>query len=482
MPLSDANNWEKHFPNLPAYQKYKELDKVDITGYNNDKCDKLAKSDDGDKKLCKQILKNLSVLKTKKGEEQERGCYYFQNWLHDQIKGKYYNEKDQGSKYSIANELFNLVADDISSNGINQACSGFSFGNPEIWKKDKDLHDYFENFEKIKCNDSDRDECQKYVNYVTYIDPMYETKNDDCCYEGELELHCNSSIKCDDKYDTNKLLDELKKQLQAIDKKKADADAAAQEEAKAKQAEAEKAKQLEEDRKKAQAERDAQERAKREKAKQEKEAQEEENRKKAAAAAAAAAQRLKDEAAAEARKKELAAAAEAREKELAAAANREKQLAATRGGQQTVRGDTGALQPEPSLGVPPRDSHEDSVNAATTYNSGISGDAGHASLAGVPSSLESVSDMVDSNFIRNIIMAVAVLGTIFFLFYYNRSSRLESSLRKKKRKKGKIFEHNYYEEYEKELEMYGSEETFLDSEADRFYLNYHPDQDSYYTN
>ncbi|KMZ92503.1 hypothetical protein PVMG_06329 [Plasmodium vivax Mauritania I] len=60
------------------------------------------------------------------------------------------------------------------------------------------------------------------------------------------------------------------------------------------------------------------------------------------------------------------------------------------------------------------------------------------------------------------------------------SSRLESSYRKKKKKKGKIFEHNYYEEYEKELAMYGSEETFLDSETDRLYLNYHPDQDSYY--
>ncbi|EDL42957.1 variable surface protein Vir12-related [Plasmodium vivax] len=460
MPLSDANNWEKHFPNLPAYQKYKELNEVDITGYNNDKCDKLAKSDDGDKKLCKQILKNLSVLKTKKGEEQERGCYYFQNWLHDQIKGKYYNGKEKTNKYPIiANKIFDLVAEDISSGNIHQACSGNSFGTLEIWKKDKDLHDYFENFEKIKCNDTDRDECQKYVNYVKYIDPMYDAKIDDCCDEDDLYPFCVLPVKCDEKYDTKKLLDELKRKLQALDKKKADADAAAQEEAKAKQAEAEKAKQLEEDRKQAEKEKAKQLEEERRKAQAERDAQEAENRKKAAAAAA-----------------------EARKKELAAAANREKQLAATRGGQQTVRGDTGALQPEPSLGVPPRDSHEDSVNAATTYNSGISGDAGHASLAGVPSSLESVSDMVDSNFIRNIIMAVAVLGTIFFLFYYNRSSRLESSLRKKKRKKGKIFEHNYYEEYEKELEMYGSEETFLDSEADRFYLNYHPDQDSYYTN
>ncbi|KNA00823.1 variable surface protein Vir12g [Plasmodium vivax North Korean] len=473
MPLSDANNWEKHFPNLPAYQKYKELDKVDITGYNNDKCDKLEKSDEGDKKLCKQILKNLSILKSKQGKEQKNGCFYFQNWLHDQIKGKYYNGKEKTNKYSIADELFNLVALAIPSNGINQACSGNSFGTLEIWKKDKDLHDYFENFEKIKCNDSDRDECQKYVNYVKYIDPMYDAKIYDCCDEDDLDPLCVLPVKCDDKYDTKELLAKLKKELQVIDKKKADADAAAQEEEKRKKAELEKAKQQEANRRKAEEE----------KAKQERKAQEEENRKKAAAAAAEAAQRLKDEAAAEARKKELAAAAEAREKELAAAAEaKEKELAAARGGQQTVRGETGALQPEPSLGVPPRDSHEDSVNAATTYNSGISGDAGHASLAGVPSSLESVSDMVDSNFIRNIIMAVAVLGTIFFLFYYNRSSRLESSLRKKKRKKGKIFEHNYYEEYEKELEMYGSEETFLDSEADRFYLNYHPDQDSYYTN
>ncbi|CAG9481167.1 unnamed protein product [Plasmodium vivax] len=461
MPLSDANNWEKHFPNLPAYQKYKELNEVDITGYNNENCKELENSDDGYKKLCNQILKNLSLLKSKKDEEQKHGCFYFQNWLHDQIKGKYYNGKEKTNKYPIAEELFDLVSEDISSGKINQACIGNSFGTPETWKKEKDLYDYFENFEKIKCKDSDRDECQKYVNYVTYIDPIYNTKINDCCDDGELDVFCDPSIKCDDKYNTKGLVAELKKQLQAIDKKKADADAAAQEEAKAKQAEAEKAKQLEEDRKQAEKEKAKQLEEERRKAQAERDAQEAENRKKAAAAAA------------EARKKELAAAAEAREKELAAAA--------ARGGQQTVRGETGALQPEPSLGVPPRDIPEDSVNAATTYNSGISGDAGHASLAGVPSSLESVSDMVDSNFIRNIIMAVAVLGTIFFLFYYNRSSRLESSLRKKKRKKGKIFEHNYYEEYEKELEMYGSEETFLDSEADRFYLNYHPDQDSYYT-
>ncbi|KMZ88643.1 hypothetical protein PVBG_06132 [Plasmodium vivax Brazil I] len=90
--------------------------------------------------------------------------------------------------------------------------------------------------------------------------------------------------------------------------------------------------------------------------------------------------------------------------------------------------------------------------------------------------LESVSDKVDSNFYRNIIMAAAILGTIFFLFYYNMSSGLKSRFPKRKRKK-KIFEHNYYEEYEKELARYDSDNESLDSQSDRYYLNYQPERD-----
>ncbi|KMZ79562.1 hypothetical protein PVIIG_00836 [Plasmodium vivax India VII] len=56
------------------------------------------------------------------------------------------------------------------------------------------------------------------------------------------------------------------------------------------------------------------------------------------------------------------------------------------------------------------------------------------------------------------------------------SSRLKSSFPKRKRKK-KIFEHNYYEEYEKEFEKYDSEDRSLASEDDRYYLNYQPEGD-----
>ncbi|SCA81793.1 VIR protein [Plasmodium vivax] len=97
-------------------------------------------------------------------------------------------------------------------------------------------------------------------------------------------------------------------------------------------------------------------------------------------------------------------------------------------------------------------------------------------MADSSTTLESVSDKLDSKFYRNIIMAVAILGTIFFLFYYNMSSGLKSRFPKRKRKK-KIFEHNYYEEYEKELAKYESENESLDSQSDQYYLNYQPEGD-----
>ncbi|EDL42796.1 variable surface protein Vir12-related [Plasmodium vivax] len=100
-------------------------------------------------------------------------------------------------------------------------------------------------------------------------------------------------------------------------------------------------------------------------------------------------------------------------------------------------------------------------------------------IAETPSNLGTANEKFDSSFYRNIIMGVAILGTIFFLFYYNMSSGLKSRFPKRKRKK-KIFERNYYEEYEKELARYDSENESLDSQSDRYYLNYQPDEDSYY--
>ncbi|SCA83346.1 Plasmodium vivax Vir protein, putative [Plasmodium vivax] len=123
----------------------------------------------------------------------------------------------------------------------------------------------------------------------------------------------------------------------------------------------------------------------------------------------------------------------------------------------------------------PKDIPGKGALAVPSYNSGIRTDTVPAPIVDSPVPSEGVSDKLDSNFYRNIIMAAAIIGTIFFLFYYNMSSGLKSRFPKRKRKK-KIFEHNYYEEYEKELARYESENESLDSQSDRYYLNYQPER------
>ncbi|SCO73861.1 VIR protein [Plasmodium vivax] len=62
---------------------------------------------------------------------------------------------------------------------------------------------------------------------------------------------------------------------------------------------------------------------------------------------------------------------------------------------------------------------EQVVHATSSYSSGPGGNALPEPTASPAGALESVSNKLDSNFYRNIIMAAAILGTIFFLFYYN---------------------------------------------------------------
>ncbi|KMZ85839.1 variable surface protein Vir12 [Plasmodium vivax Brazil I] len=107
------------------------------------------------------------------------------------------------------------------------------------------------------------------------------------------------------------------------------------------------------------------------------------------------------------------------------------------------------------------------VHTVREYASATSSDSAPAIITVPPSTLETVNEQSDSNYIRNIVMAAAI------------SSGLKSRFPKRKRKK-KIFEHNYYEEYEKELARYESENESLDSQSDRYYLNYQSDQNSYY--
>ncbi|KNA01513.1 hypothetical protein PVNG_06520 [Plasmodium vivax North Korean] len=581
MALSEANNWEKHLPDLPSYKKYTELDNVVISGDGNKYCkENLGSTDEVDKTFCNKIAKNLSILKDENDMQKRKyGCYYFNHWLYDNIGKKYYDGNTKGKKVKVSEKLLDFVSLANSEHILIPSCKGNIYGKPEEWKEEKDLHDYFENHKDIKCNDSDKSKCEKYVNYVTYIKTLYDTKVDNCCYDEELDEYafCEPYFKCENIYNPKDLLTKLQKELQALEKKleaggaeetlqpkkgeQTGPEKSGQEKTKPEIAAAGDSTPKGEDGASAKASEKESGAAKHgettpapaetveaksattilappepalvkpapakpvaAKAPVEKSIAPELGGAKPAAAkpetekvaeanlATAESQVAKPVAAkpvaSKPEKENLEAAESEKAKPAAAepiavkpketvsaeesaetkeAEEEENEEETTEGltdeevtAEDVVTETTSTVQHEAALVPPPIESFEQGSHVISSHNTETSRNVVPLTVADSPNTLGTTHEELDSNFFRNVIMAIAVLGTIFFLFYYNRSSRLESSIRKNKKKKGKIFEHNYYEEYEKELTMYGSEETFLDSETDRLYLNYHPDQDSYY--
>ncbi|GAB69529.1 CYIR protein [Plasmodium cynomolgi strain B] len=179
MALSPDNNWVEVLQNFPSYKEYEKLDNVDFANEKGNLCNGAGSINDIQK------LKN--------------SCYYFQHWFFDNIAKKYYNGNHIYYNHRVAQKLFNIVSTLTSvSSKINQCYCHFS-GSPDDWKKEKYLHDYFENHKYISCSNSSKDRCEEYIQYVTYINSLFPRKEDKCCDEGVLieEEFCESYFKCD---------------------------------------------------------------------------------------------------------------------------------------------------------------------------------------------------------------------------------------------------------------------------------------------
>ncbi|SCA59884.1 Plasmodium vivax Vir protein, putative [Plasmodium vivax] len=221
MALSPENNWVEVLENLPSYKEYEKFDKVDIKNENSNHCNNLGSKDEGDKTFCKQIVQNVSQLSALENDQKiKNSCYYFQHWFFDNIAKKYYDGNEWGNNYSVAKELYNIISTIAPLSSKMAPCKCYESGSPDDWKKEKYLHDYFENHQDIKCSNSGKDRCEKYIQYVTYINNLYQEKEYKCCDGDELdeEGFCESYFKCENMYNPKNLLIKLQKELQSLGK------------------------------------------------------------------------------------------------------------------------------------------------------------------------------------------------------------------------------------------------------------------------
>ncbi|EDL42826.1 variable surface protein Vir12, putative [Plasmodium vivax] len=455
--------------NLPSYKKYENFDNVDIANEKSSHCNDLGSTDEGDKKLCKKIVQNLSQLSALKDDENlKNSCYYFQHWFFDNIAKKYYNGNERGNNYPVAGKLFNIVSTITSVLPKMEPCKCYESGSPDVWKEEKYFHDYFENHKDIQCKNSDKQRCEKYVQFVTYIKSLFPPKEDKCCDEEELwdEGYCHHYFKCESTYNPKDLLTKLQKELELAEKR-----TEAPREGGARAVEAGKAlgsggeereKKTHEDEVSAEATgKESKEKLVAGEVPKEKGADSpaqsapeknvavkstvpesvglkpgglesrEEKAKPAKPVAAKPATAMPTP-------PELAPVKPAPAKPVAAKVTPEEPV-------QKVPEPKVSVPPEPERKVSPpevpeqevvetvdtleheetmsprqMESAEQSVHEVSSYTTELANNVVPLTIADSTNTLGTTHEELDSNFFRNVIMAIAVLGTIFFLFYYNR--------------------------------------------------------------
>ncbi|KMZ91083.1 hypothetical protein PVMG_04855 [Plasmodium vivax Mauritania I] len=271
LPKIDKNLEESLLSGLPSHEIYKELNSnKDLDLYKN-YCEQLFQTENNKNELvllCKKFSRNLkgklSNIENKETNYTDR-CLYFNHWLYEEI-GKIYNDhlkyvyniptfsKFLNVSTKINSKLMpNVVRENIQLIEVerknyytdllehlrNQSISKklLKHTNYEAMPKEnfkhykitnyvpcvynltcrldeckyiKDLFDYFKNYKTIsECNiSSEKDKCQKYCKYVTYINKLYENYIHKCCTyfsTGEHVDNCPKYFKCDEEYNPYKL-------------------------------------------------------------------------------------------------------------------------------------------------------------------------------------------------------------------------------------------------------------------------------------
>ncbi|CAI7722538.1 PIR protein [Plasmodium vivax] len=219
-----TTEWDQEFKYFPAYQKYDEFNRVTATHDANDICEKQWIQDGEAKDFCKRAVTILKKLHSSSYNNQNRKdeCVYFQHWFSDQVRRKFSNNDKYFSNYELSNNLFDVINNVNYEEKDHPDRRCYASRNAGSVKVEKDLHDYFRNFNHINCKDGDREKCRMYYNYVNYINDIYKQRKENnlCCYlvDETVERECTHYFNCKDKYNPKHLLESLKNQIEIIER------------------------------------------------------------------------------------------------------------------------------------------------------------------------------------------------------------------------------------------------------------------------
>ncbi|SBT55707.1 PIR Superfamily Protein [Plasmodium ovale wallikeri] len=208
----------KNFTKYKLYEKLNEqiVDKTMCTEY----CNEFNSNDvqnESIKLLCTQMATNLKNLATIKdmGENYFNRCSYLTYWTYEQIVNLFKKNEKKNVEESITSMLNNVM---LRVNNIlpdHEKCIYYFNGNFEEWKEEKDLHDYFENYNSLNAIKFDENTKEMHCKYINYIYNLYTKHIMECCtcYSNSnfsCKEKCPKYFKCNNKYFPNNLLSRFK--------------------------------------------------------------------------------------------------------------------------------------------------------------------------------------------------------------------------------------------------------------------------------
>ncbi|SBS91695.1 PIR Superfamily Protein, partial [Plasmodium malariae] len=163
--------------------------------------------------LCKKIERNFKSLYEMRnsGNYNER-CSHYIYWVYKEIKNLFKSDSPKDKVKTVVNAFLKLQSS-LTRNYRVHNCS-YNFKDNDInelnnKKKEKQLYDYFTNYDSIKTKDiCNKFELDKYKKYLNAISDLYEEKKSKCCKEGFL-LCPSYFLKCNEDFKPSNLLSAL---------------------------------------------------------------------------------------------------------------------------------------------------------------------------------------------------------------------------------------------------------------------------------
>ncbi|SBT84162.1 PIR protein [Plasmodium ovale] len=163
--------------------------------------------------LCSKLVKNLIKLSKMKKQYRNDRCEYVIHWIYDEI-GKILNISTDNIYDTHAFRVFSNATYDVLYKLDISDCLHKTLNISFIEQKEqKNLHDYFKNYDKIHGLDSSNsNKCTKYFEYIKDMNKLYEMYISKCCYcftSGYCKEDCPDYFKCDEKYNPYTLYEKL---------------------------------------------------------------------------------------------------------------------------------------------------------------------------------------------------------------------------------------------------------------------------------